>query len=72
MLINLDNSDILDLLDNEIPLTITINNQIRIEDLDIVDKLYHLYIENMWIRVVKKNKNITTISNKLEEMHTNM
>lgn len=72
MLINLDNPDILDLLDNEIPLTITINNQIRIEDLDIVDKLYHLYTKSKWIRVVKKNKNITTTSNKLEEMHTNM
>lgn len=46
MLINLDNSDILDLLDNEISLTIAINNQIRIEDFDIIDKLYHFYTES--------------------------
>lgn len=43
-----------------------------IEDPDIFDKLCILCVGSKTIRVVRQNKSMTTTSNKLEEMHTDL
>lgn len=47
-------------------------SQVKTEDPKILNKLCILCIESMSTRVVRRNKSITAISNRLEELHANL
>lgn len=46
--------------------------QIKIKDLDILDKFYISCVKSKATRVVRQNKNMTATSNKREKMHANL
>ncbi len=43
-----------------------------INDNNTIDRLYILYMESKSTQVVRRNKNITPIMNKLEEVHADL
>lgn len=80
MLINSDNSDIsIVSVSNQlstIPLTIEVTSIVvvsqTIENPDILNKLYISCVRSDSTRVVRWNRNMTAIFNKLEEIYTNL
>lgn len=44
--------------------------KVNINNTNALNKLYTLYIGNKLIQVIRKNKNITLVTNKLKEVYT--
>lgn len=82
--INLDDSDMSDFsnqgdLTIQLPTKITVKvilraavYQIKIKDLDNLDKLCTLYMERKLTVVVRQNKSMTAMINNLEEVYANL